>query len=117
MANSETLITWVRAALAGVPKVKEKKMFGSIAFMVNDKMCISAGHDRLMCRIDPATHDEAILQKGVTTVVMKGREYKGYVHVSGKVVTTAEDLQHWVERCMAYNKVAKKAVKRTAKKK
>lgn len=94
MANSETLITRVREALAGVPKVKEKRMFGSIAFMVNDKMCISAGHDRLMCRIDPATHDEAIRQKGVTTVLMGGREYKGYVHVSGKVVRTAGDLQH-----------------------
>ena len=35
-------------------------MFRGVTFMVNDKMCITAGDNKIMCRIDPAIHDEVI---------------------------------------------------------
>jgi TfoX/Sxy family transcriptional regulator of competence genes len=54
MAYSEELADKLRWALAEVPKVEEKKMFGGLAFMVNGKMCMTAGPKRIMCRIDPA---------------------------------------------------------------
>src|SRR5579864_4165295 len=72
----------VRAALAGRVDVHEKKMFGGITFMVRGKMCISAGRGRIMCRIDPAFHQSALERKGCRPVVMKGREYRGFVYVN-----------------------------------
>jgi TfoX/Sxy family transcriptional regulator of competence genes len=45
MAYNEKLAEKIRISLAGVRNVKEEKMFGGIAFMVNDKMC--AGVDSL----------------------------------------------------------------------
>ena len=56
-------------------------MFGGITFMVNGKMCISVGRNRLMCRIDPELHELAIERRGVRTVTMNGRAYRGFVHV------------------------------------
>ena len=64
----------VRVALAHVPDVKQKKMFGSIAFMVRGKMCVSARAERIMCRIDPARHDAAVKRPGCRTVVMEPTE-------------------------------------------
>lgn len=79
MGRDSELLSRVRAALATVPTVEEKKMFGSTAFMISGKMCISACAERIMCRIDPALHDAALEHKGCQTVVMKGRQYRGYV--------------------------------------
>ena len=55
MAYSITLANKVREYLAEIPHitVEEKAMFGGLAFLVNDKMCINIGEDCLMCRFDP----------------------------------------------------------------
>ncbi len=87
-------------------------MFGGTTFMVNGKMCVSARSDRLMCRIDPAMHDRALKRKGCRTVVMKGRSYRGYVHVQGAGLRTKKDFDAWVSLALAYNARAKAAARR-----
>ena len=44
--------------------VEEKKMFGGLCFMVNDKMCVGVEQDRLMVRLDPAICDEVMKKEG-----------------------------------------------------
>ena len=105
------LVDRVRAALARVPRVAERKMFGGITFMVNRKMCISVGHGRLMCRIDPELHDAAKARKGVRTVTMKGRAYRGFVHVREDAVTSKRALEYWVKLCLAFNRLAKSSAR------
>jgi len=114
MAPHEVLTERVRAALEHIPRVGERKMFGGITFMVNGKMCISAGHNRLMCRIDPDLHDTAITRRGARTVKMKGRAYRGFVYVREEAVASKRDLDYWVRLCLAFNKQAKPSRKRTA---
>lgn len=108
MKNAETLVDRVRAALASVADVKEKKMFGSIAFMVRSKMCINARPDRIMCRIDPALHDATVKRKGCKGVIMKGRLYRGYVYLDAEAVRTERALKDWVDLALDYNKRIKK---------
>jgi TfoX/Sxy family transcriptional regulator of competence genes len=103
MAYDEELVERVRKALAGLPKIEEKKMFGHLAFMVNEKMCVTVGNDKIMCRIDPATHDEMIKIKGCSTVIMREREYKGYVHVDKEILQTEADLAYWVNLVLEFN--------------
>jgi TfoX/Sxy family transcriptional regulator of competence genes len=112
MAYNEELANRIRQALAHRPDVKEKKMFGGLAFMVDDKMCITAGPDRIMCRIDPALHEEATTKKGCRGVIMKGRELKGYVHVKEDAIRTARELQYWVELSLEFNSMAKSSKKK-----
>ena len=104
MAYSKILADKILLALFGISDVKEKKMFGSLAFMVHGKLCVTAGKDRIMCRIDPIIHEEAIKKEGCTTVVMKGREYKGYVYVSENVLQTEADFNHWIQLALDFNK-------------
>jgi len=49
MAYSITLANRVREYLAEISHitVEEKAMFGGLAFLVNDKMCINIGEDTL----------------------------------------------------------------------
>lgn len=104
MAHDDELSGRIRAALVHVADVTEKRMFGSLAFMVRDKMCISVRAERIMCRIDPALHDAALERGGSRTVVMGGREYRGYVDVDAESVSTKAALNYWVDLALSYNK-------------
>ena len=112
MPRDETLVNRVRTVLGQNRRVEEKKMFGGIAFMVDGKMCVSVGKGRLMCRIDPGTHDAALERKGCTTVVMKGREYRGYVRIDADALSTKGDLEYWVKLALDFNGQAKAAAKK-----
>src|SRR5215475_8458031 len=112
MPPDETLVNRVRTAIGKSLRVEEKKMFGGIAFMVERKMCVTVGKGRIMCRIDPAIHDAALERKGCTTVVMKGREYRGYVHIDAEVLSTKAELDHWVKLALDFNGRAKASARR-----
>ena len=112
MPNNEILTKRLREALSDLPKVEEKKMFGRLAFMVNGKMCLTTGPNRIMCRIDPELHQTAIRKKGCRTVVMGGRKYKGFVYVDEKVLGTKKELAYWVNLALGFNKKAVATSKR-----
>ena len=112
MAYNEKLTARVREALGNLPKVEEKRMFRGVTFMVNGKMCITAGDNKIMCRIDPALHEEAVKRNGCETVKMKGREYKGFVYVSEEGIKTKKDLDYWVRLALEFNKIAKSSKKK-----
>lgn len=112
MPYSEKLADRVRIALEDVPKVEEKKMFRGLTFMVDDKMCVCIGEDRIMCRIDPALHDELLDQRPCRSMVMKGKEYKGFILVNEDDVASNRDLNFWVKLCLDFNGRAKSSKKK-----
>lgn len=67
-----------------------------------------------MCRIDPALHDDALQQEGCTTVVMGGRECRGYVDIEATALANQGALQQWVRLALKFNKHAKSSRKRAA---
>jgi hypothetical protein len=107
MAYNAALTERIRDALSDVKKVEEKRMFRGVAFMVNNKMCITVGDDKIMCRINPLHHDEAILRKGCETVIMKGQEYRGYVYVHEEGIKNKKDLDYWIGLALEFNTIAK----------
>lgn len=111
MSYNEELASRVRTSLSHLPKVAEKKMFGGLAFMVNNKMCITIGSERIMCRIDPEIQKDLLKKKGCSAVIMKGSKYKGYVHVGEDGIKSKKDLTYWVGLALEYNKEAKASKK------
>ena len=112
MAYNEKLTARIRKALEHLPNIEEKRMFRGVTFMVNDKMCISAGDTKIMCRIDPSIQEEALKRKGCETVKMKGREYKGYVYVNEEGIKTKKDLDYWIRLALEFNRLAKSSKKK-----
>jgi hypothetical protein len=103
MVRDDQLLGRVRAALAHLPNVEEKRMFGGTAFMVRAKMCITVGRGRIMCRIDPAFHDAALKRQGCQTVIMRGRQYRGYVYVNADSLKAKNALKYWIDLALTYN--------------
>ena len=115
MAYNQKLYERLKRSLANIPKVEEKKMFRGITFMVDGKMCVSVSGDRIMCRIDPLLHDEAIKKQGCETVQMRGRDYKGFVYVSADAIPSKKELDYWVKLSLDFNKKAKASKKKKKK--
>jgi TfoX/Sxy family transcriptional regulator of competence genes len=100
---NESLASRVRAALAPMGRVEEKRMFGGLAFMVDGKMCVTVREDRIMVRIDPADHDAAVARAGCEPMIMRGREIRGYVRVAASALRTPAALDRWIRMALAYN--------------
>src|SRR5215203_3351208 len=96
MARNEKLEANVREALAGVPNVGEMKMFRGVAFVVDGKLCVSAGDNEYMFRIDPALHETAAEKEGCREMLRKGKPIKGYVYVNEAVLKSKKDFDYWI---------------------
>lgn len=111
MAYNEKLGDRIREALAHHPKVEEKRLFSGLAFMVDGKMCINVSGDDLMCRFDPALQETMAEKRGFRSMIMKGKELKGYCYVSEEGFKSKKDFDHWINLCLAFNPKAKSSKK------
>jgi TfoX/Sxy family transcriptional regulator of competence genes len=112
MAINELLTDRVREAISEIPKVKEKRMFRGIAFLVNNKLCMSVGNQELMCRIDPELYDELIEREGVRALKMRGKAIKGWIYIHEEILQTKKNLQYWIDLALEFNKKAKASKKK-----
>ena len=115
MAYNETLANRVRELIAETHNnIEEKKMFGGLCFMVNDKMCIGVEQERLMLRIDPASYESLLEKDGCTPMDFTGKPMKGYIYVDIDVLKTKKQINYWVGLALEYNKKAKPSKKKKA---
>ncbi|MBN1820993.1 MAG: TfoX/Sxy family protein [Prolixibacteraceae bacterium] len=89
----------------------EKKMFGGVCFMVDDKMCVGVLKNEMMARIDPEIQDEILKEKGCREMDFTRRPMKGFMFVSPEGIDMDDDLDKWVKRCLDYNPRAKSSKK------
>ena len=93
----------VRSALQGVASIREVKMFGGTAFMVNGHMTVAVSPRGLLVRVGPDKHDEAVKQPGTRAMEMRGRVMTGYIYVD-PVPTEARTVRSWVESALRHNR-------------
>lgn len=113
MAYNQKLAGRIKIALSHLPDVEEKRMFRGVTFMVNGKMCISVSGDELMCRVNPDLHDKLIKKTGCRPVIMKNREYKGFVYVKDETLKHKKDLDFWIGLCLEFNDKAKSSKRKS----
>jgi TfoX/Sxy family transcriptional regulator of competence genes len=103
MAYDEALAERIRDVLADKgDHVREQKMFGGIAFMVNGHMTVGVVKDDLMARVGADREGDALAQPHARTMDFTGRPMTGFVFVAGEGVTTEADVRAWVQRCESY---------------
>jgi len=114
MAYNEKLANRVREIIATTHNITaEKKMFGGLCFMVNDKMCVGVESERLMIRLDPEVYEEEMEKEGCLPMDFTGKIMKGYVFVDAAVVNTKKQLDYWLQLALAYNAKAKSSKKKS----
>lgn len=105
MAYNRELAERIRAALTG-HSFEEVNMFGGLAFMVNEKLAISASaQGDLMLRCDPDKVAELVGKPGAQWAEMRGRKMKkGWLRIDASGTQSAQDLAFWIDIALQHNK-------------
>ena len=115
MAYNEKLSNRIREALADLPNIEEKMMFGGVCFMLNGKMCVGVTKDEMMCRIDPDVYHSALEKKGCREMVFTGKAMKGYVFINDEGMKSKKEFDYWINLCVEFNIKAKASIKKKKK--
>jgi hypothetical protein len=96
MAYDEKNAGRVRQLLSVRPDVTEKKMIGSLCFMVKGRMCCSvSGRGGLLVRVGADAYQSML---GEPHIVLGGRTMTGFVRVGPEGYRTDAGLKKWVKR-------------------
>ncbi|MGO2111809.1 MAG: TfoX/Sxy family protein [Pseudoclavibacter sp.] len=89
-------------------EVREKRMFGSVAFMIDNGMAVAAGRDGdLLVHLDPERYDELVARPGAGESFM-GNTSMGpsWLSVDAGAIVDDDVLEFWVERGLEGRDVA-----------
>ena len=96
MAYDETLATRIRAELQTRAAIAERKMFGSLAFMIGGNMCCCVTDQGLMVRVGVDAYEDALAQPHAGLWTSAGRPMKGWVLVAPEGVASDAGVVEWV---------------------
>lgn len=90
----------------------EKKMFGGLCFMVDEKMCVGIVKEELMARVGETAYEPCLQKDYCREMNFTGRVMKGYVFVSPEGIDTDADLSYYIGKAIAFNPLAKASKKK-----
>jgi TfoX N-terminal domain len=102
VAYDEGLAQRLRASLANVPRLTEKKMFGGLAFLVAGNLCVGVIGEELVARVGPAAFPDAVGRTGARPFDFSGRPMAGWVMVRPEGVQDDDLLGGWVGRSLEF---------------
>lgn len=91
---------------------ESKKMMGGWCVMVDGKMCVGIVKNQLMARIGPDAYEAALDRPYCGEMNFTGRSMKGYVFVEPDGIDAEDDLEYYVDLCLAFNPLAKASRKK-----
>jgi TfoX/Sxy family transcriptional regulator of competence genes len=103
MAYDEEFAQRIREVLVAEDGIREKAMFGGLAFLLNGNMAVgvSSGGE-LMVRIAPEDTDDVLAKPHARLFEMGGRSMSGWILVAREGVKTKSQLTPWVRRGLDY---------------
>jgi TfoX/Sxy family transcriptional regulator of competence genes len=102
MAYDEGLAQRLREQLERRRGITEKKMFGGLCFMQHGHMFLGVMKDKIMARVGPDHHADALRLPHVRVMDFTGRPMKGYVYVELVGLESDAQLATWVERTLSF---------------
>ncbi|MGZ4257225.1 MAG: TfoX/Sxy family protein [Gaiellaceae bacterium] len=103
MGYDEELAERIRVLLGDEPGLKEKKIFGGLAFLIGGRMAVAASSQGgLLVRVDPEDSDELVGTTPAYLMKMRRKTMRGWLQVDSAHVSSDGDLAAWVERGTTY---------------
>ena len=102
MAFDEKLAGRIRLSLGKRKGLKEKKMFGGIAFLLNGNMCCGVHRTEMIVRLAPEATDQALTDRHTRLFDLTGRPIKGWVLVDPAGLKTDAKVGKWVAVAAKY---------------
>jgi len=82
----------------------EKKMFGGIAFMINEKMSIGVSKDYIMLRVLEDKFHDQFSKKGVKPMDFTGKPMHGFLFIEEDGYENDDDLDYWINLGIEFGK-------------
>ena len=101
MAFDDVLAERIRDRIRGAAGVREKRMFGGLAFLTDGNMTVGVHGDDLIVRLAPGDTDTALAEPGVRPFDITGRPMRGWILVAGEVLDDGV-LDGWIARARRY---------------
>jgi hypothetical protein len=101
----EALAQRIRRALADKPTLRERPMFGVLAFLVDDSMVVAARKDGgLLAHVDPARSDDFLARPGTKIAEMGAGRSMGpsWLAIEHEVLDDA-GLAFWIGAALDFN--------------
>lgn len=102
MAFSESLALRIRQVVLNQRGLTEKRMFGSVAFLLYGNVCVGVWKNSLIVRLDPESYGKALTDEHVQEFDITGRPMKGWVLVQPDGIESDEQLNGWIDRSLAF---------------
>lgn len=98
----------IRSLLADEHTLEQKRMFGSLAFMVNARLLVAAwGEGDLLVRVDPVQSDELQQIPGVAVAEMGPKRTSmgpSWLTVAAEELRDDAALLFWLDRAREFNR-------------
>lgn len=96
----------LRAALAGLPGISEKRMFGGLCFLLDGNMLVGLHGEKLgggaMFRVGREGEAGALALPGTRVMEMAGRRMAGYVDLDAAGLEAPETLRRLLSAAIAF---------------
>jgi hypothetical protein len=103
MAYDEALAERIRAAVSNEAGVRERKMFGGLAFLLNGNLAVGAYKDGgLMIRCSNDDWQAFLTEDGARPMLRKGNPVSGWVLIAAEAVHDDASLGEWVRHGLAH---------------
>ena len=108
MPSDELLVERIRQALSRLRGLTEKRMFGSVYFMINGNMCAGVNDNLMMLSLWNDLATEALREPHTREMDFTGRPLKSMIYVEPEDYDADEDLERWVNRAAEFAKTLPK---------
>ena len=105
MAYNESIATIISDKLnqKGV-EFYEKKMFGGIAFMIAEKMCIGVSKNYIMLRVLNEKFEAQFAKTGVKPMDFTGKPMGGFLFIEESGYEKDSDIDYWIDLAIEFAK-------------
>ena len=79
-------------------------MFGGVAFMINDKMCIGVVNDEIMLRVLDEVYEPLLEEHYVKPMNFTGKIMKGFLFIEKEAFEKDNQLEKWLDYGLDFGK-------------
>ena len=99
----QTVVRIFDEAIAGIPAVERRKMFGYPCAFVRGQMLCGVFAHRIMLRLSEADRAEYLQLPGARAFeAMPGRPMREYVELTPQIMDSPAEFSRWLQRGLAY---------------
>lgn len=102
MAFSKALAERIRRLVARRRGVTERKMFGSVCFLLNGNLLVGVWKDSLIARVGKDAYEAALQEEHVKEFDVTGRPMKGWMMVEPDSIDSDHQLSRWIDQATEF---------------